>query len=153
MSFSLLLLMVSILPANERWQDNAAPSTAPALALPALVAGSADSPSFVVSGVARPEDGGELGFYVASDEKRQLCALYDLRDGVPIFLSDGQRTLIYDVQGKRLIHLPSSRAFVSVDWEAGAMEFAFGANSYTEPQPVAKLDELRSSTFRLDRYV
>lgn len=151
-----LLLMLWLLPATERWQDQPAPSTAPALALPALVAGSAESPSFVVSGIARPENGGELGFYVASDGKRQLCALYDIRDGVPILLSDGQRTLIYDVQGKRLIHLPSSRAFVSVDWEGGAekpVEFAFGAKAYTEPQPNAKLNELPNSAFRLDRYV
>jgi hypothetical protein len=126
------------------------PATLPPV--PALVVGDTPPERFVVDGVARFSKAGGLAFRVATDGTRQLCAVYDPADGTPLFLSDGQQTLIYDLANTRVVLVPHSRAFVRVEWnkdDAKPLSFQIGVGYKT------KVDDLKESNswFRVDRFV
>src|SRR3954452_4816610 len=100
--------------------NDAAPAAADAKPpeVPALIVG-AKPPmpqSFVVEGFSRSGADRGLGFRVATDAKRQICVLYDAADGTPLFLSDGEQTLIYDLVENRILQIPICRGNVRVDW-------------------------------------
>ena len=147
---SYFALAAAILLAGRVWGEPPEPTTSPAAPeVPVLVAGAGEPRSFVVRGIARPPAGGRLGFYFATDGERQRSAIYDVRDGVPIFLSDGRQTLIYDFQRERVVVLPSSRGYLRVDWEPdheSPIAFEFGVHGHPRL-------EVPNSTFRVDRFV
>jgi hypothetical protein len=123
------------------------PSTLPSI--PALIEGSKDSPAFVVDGVIRDSADQGLGFHFATDGKKRICALFDAVDSTPIYLSDGDQTLIYDLSNSRIIRAPTSKASVDVDWNPKAdqpirfsFHLAFGDDAKTI-----------NSSFRIDRFV
>lgn len=120
--------------------------------VPALVVGTAPPASFVVEGVMRPAATVGMGFRVAADGGRQVCALYDPIDGTPLFLSDGQQTLVYDLVNTRIVRLPISRGNVRIDWHAGKdkpLSFSFGVDCKTAPEKLAE----SNAWFRIDRFV
>src|SRR5689334_12315369 len=94
-----------------------APTTRPII--PALIATTQPAPTrFIVQGITRQSKTGGMAFRVAVDGGRQRSALYDPADGTPLFVSNGDDTLIYDLLGDRIVHLNRTRGFVSVDWDA-----------------------------------
>jgi len=126
----------------------APPATAPVI--PALIAGSSDSPSFVADGILRFTDGA-LAFHVASDGKKQFCAVFDPADGTPIFLSDGDQVLVYDLTNSRIVRVPQTCGYILIDWNASdskPLNFSFGAQNAT-PNQLKKW----SSKIRVDRFV
>src|SRR5438477_5855687 len=76
-----LTIVVIFARSLSLWADP--PSTRPTI--PALTAGAAEPKSFVVDGRFRLSPEGGVAFRFASDEKRQLCVLFDPADGTPIF--------------------------------------------------------------------
>lgn len=107
---------------------------------------------FVVDGVLRTAAADGFGFHFATDGKRQLCAIFDPHDGTPLYLSDGQQTLLYDLSGDRVVRVPASRAYVSVDWiqkEDRPLRFSTGVDFANN----AKKPPDRQSFFRVDRFV
>jgi hypothetical protein len=127
----------------------APPATAPVV--PALITDSSGSPSFIADGILRFSGSGALAFHIASDGKRQLCAVFDPADGTPVFLSDGDQVLVYDLGNSRIVRVPQARAYVFVDWEGGKrkpMAFSFGAQHGTANE-LKKLN----SYIRIDRFV
>src|SRR5262245_42507035 len=139
----LSVLFISI--ASARFAG-AAPATLPAI--PALNAD--DRRTFVVDGVCRltAEDG--FGFHFASDGTRELCAIFDPHDGTPLYISDGQQTLVYDLTGNRIVRVPNSRAYVIIDWKAKEprpLVFNSGVTFNEDPKKRA------AARFRVDRFV
>ena len=127
------------------------PATQPTIV--PLVVGSVPPQSFIVDGIVRTSADGGIAFHVATDGERQLCALFDPNDGTPIFISDGRQSLVYDLANSRIVLVPSSRAYVEVDWNATAekpLSFGFGVNVKSDPKLV---ETLKSSSFRIDRFV
>jgi hypothetical protein len=123
------------------------PSTLPSI--PALIEGSKDSPAFVVDGVIRESADQGLGFHFAADGKKRICALFDPADSTPIYLSDGDQTLIYDLSNSRIICAPTSKACVTVDWNPKAdqpMRFKFNLGFGEDAKTI-------NSSFRIDRFV
>jgi hypothetical protein len=123
------------------------------LQVPALVVGDgapAEAPkSFVVDGVMRASPAMRLAYSVATDGTAHRCALIDLADGTPLFISDGSQTLAYDLAGNRIVLLRKARGSVGVDWEHGAAKpasFGFAVEPADQPirQPLA---------FRIDRFL
>lgn len=128
----------------------APPTTSPAI--PPLVVGERAPGSFVVEGLFRFPKTGGLAFRVAAEGEKQFCAVYDPADGTPLFLSDGQQTLVYDLANSRIVRVAPSRGNVRVDWnaeKAKPLSFGFAVNRKSDP---AKLAEA-NSWFRLDRFV
>ena len=128
----------------------AAPATKPAI--PALIVGTAPPKSFIANGICRFSAGAGLGFHVAWDGSRQVCALYDASDGTPLFLSDGGQTLVYDLTNSRIVRVPVSRGYVRIQWnpqEVKPLSFSIGVDLKSDPQ---KLEE-SSAWFRIDRFV
>lgn len=127
------------------------PATRPTI--PALTVGAPPPRSFMARGFVRlAADGEGLAFHVATDGHKQVCALYDPADGTPLFLSDGQQTLVYDLANTRVILVPVSRGYIRVDWvaqEEKPLNFTVGVETNSDP---AKLDEA-NSWFRIDRFV
>src|SRR5215510_5107699 len=82
----------------------AEPTTKPDL--PPLIVGASPRKSFVVDGVLRFSATTGLAFHVATDGTREMTALYDAIDGTPLFISDGHRSLIYDLAEERLLFAP-----------------------------------------------
>lgn len=120
--------------------------------IPALVVGGAETERFVVEGVLRSSRRRGLGFRVAADGRSQACAVYDISDGTPLFLSDGSQTLVYDLPTNQVILVPNSRATVRVDWLANAEKpLAINLDVRVETNP-AKLEQA-NSFFRIDRFV
>ena len=123
--------------------------------LPAIPALSSDADSarpFVVNGVCRLTPDGGLGFHFATDGTRQLCAIFDSHDGTPLYLSDGQQTLLYDLSGNQIVRVPASRAYVGVNWNSKAdrpLEFQAGVALKSNPKKLAEA----VSSFRIDRFV
>ena len=123
----------------------AAPAEGPTPDVPDLVAGggaAAPGPrSFVVEGICRFAKTGGLAFRVAADGGRQVVALYDPADGTPLFLSDGTRTLVYDLSNGRVALVPSARGYLRLGWEPGAerpMSFDLGVGLESNPQKLEK---------------
>jgi hypothetical protein len=134
----------------------AAPAASDSPVIPALIVrgdgGERGRDSFVVDGCMQLRTDAGLAFRVAADGGRQLCAVYDSSDGTPVFFSDGQQTLVYDVAKRRIVRLTISRANVRVDWEAGKdkpLKFDLKVDRVTDPR---KLDE-HNSWFRIDRFI
>lgn len=141
---ALLILMMGATPAPA-----AAPSTKPAV--PALIVGAGSPKSFIVNGITRLSRAGGVAFYVATDGRRQLCAAYDSIDGTPLFISDGQQTLVYDLARSRIVRVPSSRGHVQVDWrvqEEKPLEYAFGVRFELKPENLKNT----VAFFRVDRF-
>jgi hypothetical protein len=128
-----------------------APSTLPALPdVPAL--NSDDGRAFVVDGATRMTAADGFGFRFATDGARQLCVIFDAQDGTPLYLSDGQQTLVYDLGDNLIVRLPASRAYVVVDWnpeDARPLTFRSGVDISEVPETVAKT----KTSFRVDRFV
>jgi hypothetical protein len=119
--------------------------------IPALIVGTPPPKSFIVEGILRSSATTGWAFRVATDGQRQLVALYDSADGTPIFLSDGQQTLIYDLANSRVVRVPSSRGNVRVDWEAQKekpLNFGFGVQVRSTPEEL----EHENAWFRIDRF-
>ena len=91
-------------------------------ALPALILGAAPTESFLVEGVERDAVPGGIGFHIATDRLKQVCAVYDVADGTPLFMSDGKQTLIYDLPNRRIVIAARSRAYFALKWEPPAPE-------------------------------
>ena len=106
---------------------------------------------FVVDGVCRLTAADGFGFHVASDGTKQLCAVFDPHDGTPLYLSDGQQTLLYDLSGNRVVRVPTSRAYVIIGWDPKLpkpLGFEVGV-SFNQ-----KVEAARTSTsFRVDLFV
>src|ERR1051326_5512792 len=90
----------------------ASPSTLPTI--PALLADSQPLRPFIVDGVIRTSSSDGFGFHFATDGARELCAIFDAHDGTPIYLSDGQQTLVYDLSNERVVRVPTCRADVKI---------------------------------------
>src|SRR5262245_36258412 len=140
-----LLSVLFISNASARFAG-AAPATLPAI--PALNAD--DRRTFVVDGVCRltAEDG--FGFHFATDGTREVCTIFDPHVGTPLYLSDGQQTLVYDLPGNRIVRVPNSRAYVVIDWKAKEprpLAFNSGITLNKDPKKLA------ASSFRVDRFV
>jgi hypothetical protein len=143
-----VLLLLAISVASVHAAD--APAAKPAV--PALLIGDTPPRTFIVRGITRFTATEGFAYYIASDGKRQVCALYDPADGTPIFLSDGQQSLIYDLANDRIVRLPSSRGYIRVEWNAQSdkpLGFSLGVDYRTDP---AKLPE-SNSRFRIDQFV
>jgi hypothetical protein len=123
-------------------------------AVPPLVVG-APPPgpqAFVVTGVVRSSAQKGVGFHVATDGKRELCVLYDAADGTPMFVSDGQQTLVYDLAENRILRVPVCRGNVRIDWDAKAakpLSFNFNFEYKSDPKKLAEAN----AWFRIDRFV
>jgi hypothetical protein len=130
----------------------AAPPPATRPTVPPLIVGAQPPKSFVVTGVARLSPEGGMAFRVATDGVRQVCALYDPADGTPMFLSDGQQTLVYDLANSRVVRVPVSRGNIRVEWDAQKekpLTFSFAVACKPTPE---KLDEA-NAWFRIDRFL
>ncbi|MBX3438028.1 MAG: hypothetical protein KF861_11100 [Planctomycetaceae bacterium] len=140
---SVLLVLVALFPTAARPDDRPV--------VPALIVGADPPVPFIVQGMMRTPEG-SIGFYVISDGRRQLCAIYDAADGVPFILSDDQQTLLYDLRNERIIHVPRCRGFLRILWNAGeAKPLAFQFSYQTK----ANLEELQECTcwIRIDQFV
>lgn len=140
--FAVLMLMTS-LQAGE-------PTLRPSI--PALVVGGGSPESFLVTGIVRFSSTGGMGFYVAADENRQFCALYDAVDKTPVFLSDGRQTLVYDFRNRRIVRVPASRGSVSIDWKAQddhPLKYHTGISYDPDPKKLITANP----EFRIDRFV
>jgi hypothetical protein len=130
--------------------SGAAPATRPSV--PALIVGGDALPrSFLVEGILRSQSGG-LAFQVATDGRRERTAVYDPADGTPLFLSDGQQTLVYDVAKNRVVRVAVSRGNVRVDWFAEKekpLNFAWGVQFSSSATRLAD----HNSYFRIDKLV
>ncbi|MGH7179683.1 MAG: hypothetical protein ACREJC_20070, partial [Tepidisphaeraceae bacterium] len=107
---------------------------------------------FVVDGVCRVAATDGFAFHFATNGARQLCVIFDPHDGTPLYLSDGQQTLLYDLSGNRVVRVPTSRANVWIDWnekEDRPLVFHCGVDFQTDAK---KLSETKSY-FRVDRFV
>jgi hypothetical protein len=102
--------------------------------VPTLKAGS-ETP-FVAEGWVRI-DNYAMRFYVASNAERQLVAIINSADNVPILISNEKRLLVYDAIGERIVNVPTGRANVSVSYDAAAersMKFGIGAGVKSDPE-------------------
>jgi hypothetical protein len=123
-------------------------------AIPPLIIGAAPPApqSFVVTGFVRSSADKGVGFHVATDGKRERCVLYDAADGTPMFVSDGQQTLIYDLAENRILRVPVCRGNVRIEWDANAakpLSFNFNFEFKTDPKKLADAN----AWFRIDRFV
>ncbi|HEV7300493.1 MAG TPA: hypothetical protein VGN72_14085 [Tepidisphaeraceae bacterium] len=126
------------------------PATRPAV--PALIVGQASPRSFIVDGRLRFSANGGLAFRVAAEGERQFCAVYDPADGTPLILSDGQQTLVYDLENSRVVRVPNSRGTVRVDWDAQKEKpLSFDIGVYHKSKREKLNDE--NAGFRIDRFV
>lgn len=126
------------------------PTTRPSV--PPLIVEGGPPNVFMVRGIMRSNPNGGLGFYVATDGKRQVCALYDATDGTPLFLSDGQQTLVYDLDNLRVVRVPDSRGYIRVDWNSQLEKpLGFQAGVVWNSDPKRLVED--NSFFRLDRFV
>jgi hypothetical protein len=141
--FVTLILSLSTWAAGADRADEAA--------VQALVVGKGPPTSFVVEGIVRPSIDGGLAFRVATDGQKQVCALYDPWDGTPMFLSDGQQTLIYDLENSRVVRLPISRGTVNIVWndKDRRPQFEGWVQIQTRPESLEKFN----SAFRIDQLV
>jgi hypothetical protein len=144
-----LLTILTFLLALAAQVNAGAPATAPSI--PPLVVGQAAPKSFVVHGAIRLARSAALGFHVATDGTKQRCAVFD-SDGTPLFLSDGQQTLVYDLANARIVRVPISRGIVFLNYDAAKEKpmnvgFAVGVKSSAD-----KLEEEKSE-FRVDRVI
>jgi hypothetical protein len=147
-SFAVFVFM--LLPAAALDARAAAPTTSPAI--PPLVVGERAPGSFVVEGIFRFSKTGGLAFRVAAEGEKQFCALYDPADGTPLFLSDGQQTLVYDLANSRIVRVAQSRGYVRVDWnaeKAKPLSFGFAVDRKSDPEKLAKAN----AWFQIDRFV
>src|SRR5262249_17811199 len=91
------------------------PATRPSV--PALLASSEGTVDFVADGELQTQPRIGWAFHVAKRGDKQVCAVFDLTDGTPIFLSDGSQTIVYDIYNNRAAGYDSSRAKVTIDWK------------------------------------
>lgn len=142
------LTVLVLLTSLHAPRASAAPAsaTSPALALrpavPALVIGQRSPAAFVVDGTLRVAKRGAIAFRVVTDGDRQLCAVDDPADGTPLVLSDGEQTLLYELDGDRVLLMPNCRAYVRLDWDAAAAKpiaFSLGAAYERDPADLARI--------------
>ncbi len=125
------------------------PATRPAI--PPLIAGSGPPASFIVDGIFRSSATSGVAFYVATDGRREVCAIYDPVDGTPLFFSDRHQTLVYDLANSRIVLVHDTRGDVRIGWNPNAekpMSFNFGVD---QDDPHAPNES--NSWFRIDRFV
>jgi hypothetical protein len=87
-------------------------------AIPALVVGAKSPVPFAVHGRFFTDTGKGLAFQIATDGKKQRCIFYDPADGTPIFISDGEQSLIYDLETMRVVRWKDGVGKVWLDWTA-----------------------------------
>ena len=147
-TWMLLPLIVGIFLAIP--SEAADPATPPSI--PSLIFPTEQAHPFVVDGLCRASADHGFGFHLATDGTRQLCVLFDLQDGTPIYLSDGQQTLVYDLANSRVVRVPNSRLSVSVDWNQEnpkPLKFNFDFEFTEDSKKLAG----QKSFFRIDRFV
>lgn len=150
-AFSVLVTFVAAAAPAPALAPAAAPSTRPTV--PALVVGATPPKSFVVDGIYRwSAAAAGVAFHVATDGERQLCIVYDAADGTPLFLSDGQQTLVYDLANSRVARIDVSRCYVRVDWDATS-ERPLGFGFAVEAKPKLEQLDAANAWFRVDRFV
>lgn len=93
--------------------------------LPDLAVGSGLTKSFVVEGVCYPDGIKGIAFRVVCDGEKQFSCIYDIADQVPIFLSDGSHTLVYDFGNKRILDYLSSYGNGGCDYDFEKRNFAY----------------------------
>jgi hypothetical protein len=129
------------------------PAAKPPSVPPLIVGAEPPAPqSFVADGVVRSSAEKGLGFHVASQPNREVCALYDATDGTPMLFSDGHQTLIYDLAENRILRVPTCRGSVRVDWDANSakpMNFSFNFELKSDPKKLADAN----AWFRIDRFI
>lgn len=92
------------------------PSTRPAFpSIPELRASANASLSFMAKMSTAAEMG--VGFEVAFEPGRERCVVFDVADGTPLFISNGDQVLIYDLFDNRIVLLPHARGFVHFIWD------------------------------------
>lgn len=119
--------------------------------IPALITGDPEALSFVVSGTMRSPDAMVMGFELATDGERLRCALYDMHDGTPLFLSNERETFAYDLERQQILFLPNARSFVRLEWahdEVNPASFNFSMRGST-----GTIKESTESWLRLDQFV
>ncbi|MGC4007134.1 MAG: hypothetical protein QM811_30005 [Pirellulales bacterium] len=127
-----------------------APSEKPSI--PALIDGAESPKSFVLEGALATDSKHQFAFRVATDGKSRLTTIYDSADGVPIIISDGKRSLLYDFRQSRLVQVEPSFVILSLEFDPmDSHPFRFKMNAAANSNP-KKLDDKRSS-FRLDTIV
>ena len=127
-----------------------APTTRPTV--PALLTNKDGTVNFVIDGVIRMAANAGWAFHVARDGERQVCAIVDVNDGTPIYLSDGSQTLIYDIVKERVVLLPHSRAYIDVLWKATdprPLTVSVGVMIKSNPTELAKV----GSTVHVDEFL
>lgn len=152
-SFRVLAIVTMLVSAATRvYADDSRSPSRPVI--PSLIVGEPDPPlAFVVKGYVRMSDDGALGFSVATDGRRQRCAVIDAVDGTPIYLFDGERTLLYDLPNARIIVMHGQLLGVQFDWrvgEAKPLAFSFTADFGRAHQGERPAD-VRRSSFRIDQ--
>lgn len=120
--------------------------------VPQLTVGQSPN-SFVAAGLIRLETNHGLAFHVAVEGNRQRCSLYDPADGTPLFISDGEQTLIYDLANSRVVIVKSSRGAVRLTRNPASGRFAFNFsvdfksknNEFDEPGTTLRIDQIVST--------
>lgn len=84
--------------------------------IPALVVGAEYPKSFMAHGRLFTDNGKGLAFQITADGKKQRCIFYDPKDGTPIFISDGEQVLIYDLENTRLVRWKGGVGKIWLDW-------------------------------------
>ena len=127
-----------------------APATPPTV--PALLTSKDGTVNFTIDGVIRMTPNAGWAFHVARDGERQVCAIIDVNDGTPIYLSDGSQTLIYDIVKERVVLLPHSRAYMEVLWKSKdpkPVTVSVGVMIKSNPAELAKV----GSTIHVDDFL
>jgi hypothetical protein len=110
------------------------PATRPSI--PLLRSDAKAGVPFIVDGIVRTTATDGYGFHFATDGAHSFVSLFDPHDGTPLYLSDGQQTLIYELSDQRIVRIPNSAAIVMIGWDAKAprpLSFDFSVN-YTTGQ-------------------